>query len=339
MIAALALLILSAACGVEPMDPFTAPVIPIYGGHRIVALAESTAVSESSGVAASRTHPHVYWTHNDSGGANRVVAFRLSDDDRTRRVAKDLGYVELTGASNVDWEDIAAGPDRTLYVLDGGDNPPCGRADKRLLRFAEPALDPEGPPISFQATPEVLRFEYPDRVVMNRRTERNEDRFDAECLIVDPHGGDVYVVTKRDNDNRLAARVFRLAASAMVWNGDRVHVLEGVGDLTSDERGMVTAGDVTADGRRVVIRDYATAYEFVLPRGEPFEAVFRQPAQEISLLGELQGEGISYTADGRDLVTTAEVKRIGPKTMPVFVTPRVGERPMTSATRAADDGS
>ena len=70
-----------------------------------------------------------------------------------------------------------------------------------------------------------------------------------------------------------------------------------------------------------MIRTYSTAYEFVLPDGEPFDQIFQQSPTSISLLVEPQGEGICYAIDGGDLITTSEVNSLGLSRFFVYVTP------------------
>lgn len=314
----------------------TAPAGPVtYAGEQLAALSETALVPESSGVAASPRNPGVYWTHNDSGSERpRVYAFRLSAEDRARKIAKHLGYVELPGASNKDWEDIAAGPDGRFYILDGGDNPPCKRTEKRIIRFAEPRIDAGGPPVALTAKSESIRFEYPDPEDPSRPAGRDEDRFDAECLLVHPKSGDLFIVTKRSSRNTPAVRVYKRPVSKVSWDSERVHVLEFVADLSSLAMNMVTGGDVDREGRRVVLRNYWSAFEYTLLAGRPFDDIFRQKPRTIPLAAEvgslLQGEGICYTTNGRDLVITTESPR-GPadERFRVFVVPgpAVGTRP------------
>src|SRR5437588_13008164 len=57
---------------------------------------------ESSGVAVSRAHPGVLWTHNDSGDGPFLYATDLQGRDR--------GSLLVPGAHAVEWEDIALGP-------------------------------------------------------------------------------------------------------------------------------------------------------------------------------------------------------------------------------------
>ena len=190
----------------------------VYGPHTFAASSETTLVPESSGVIASRRSPDVFWTHNDSGHPHsRVWAFRLSTADKADGKAKHLGYVELPGASNRDWEDIAAGPGHHIYVLDGGDNPPCKRSNKHIHRFVEPTVDPDGSPVALTTPFDSVLFEYPDAKNPSRPAEAGEHRYDAECLLVHPVRGDIYVVTKRDGLGKAVARIYKLPAAGIAW--------------------------------------------------------------------------------------------------------------------------
>ena len=301
----------------------------LYDNHVFVANSETPYVPESSGVVASRKNPYLYWTHGDAGTTQaRVWAFRLSPEDKAVGVARHLGYVDLTGASNTDWEDIASGPNNTIYLFDGGDNPPCGRTGKRIHRFYEPTIDPNGPPVALACLFDSIRFEYPSAASPQMPASANEDRYDAECLMVHPNSGDIYVVTKRTTDKQGKALVFKLPSSAIEWNSSRIHVLQYVTDLTpkvsSPSSTMVTGGDIHAEGERLVIRTYACAYEFLLPQGLPFDAIFQQNPETHSMLSELafdqlRGEGICYSYFDGSLITTTE--SLGASNFRVFATP------------------
>ena len=70
---------------------------------RSVALGAVPApITEASGLAASRDNSGVVWTHNDSGGAANLYALG--------RRAELKATLPLSGAANIDWEDIARGP-------------------------------------------------------------------------------------------------------------------------------------------------------------------------------------------------------------------------------------
>ena len=80
---------------------------------------KSARVLEASGVAVSRAHAGVLWTHNDSGDGPYLYATDLQGTDR--------GAVRVLGAEAFDWEDIALGPCPTragecVFIGDVGDN-------------------------------------------------------------------------------------------------------------------------------------------------------------------------------------------------------------------------
>jgi hypothetical protein len=284
----------------------------VYGSHALAAVSETALVPESSGVVASRLTPDLYWTHNDSGHSATVYAFRLRDADVAAGVAPHRATVTLTGASSVDWEDIAAGPEPFIYVFDGGDNPPCGRTDKRIHRFAEPFVDPDAPAVTLSLAVTSIRFEYPDSSDPALPADTDGERYDAESLAVHPTTGDLYVMTKRTNSSVPASRVYKLAAGDIAWGSATVHVLEFVADVTASVPLYATAMDIDADGRRLLARNYSTAYEFTLPAGQAFDAIFATTPRSMGISGETQGEAIAYDFAGANIITTSETAGSGP---------------------------
>ncbi|HVG45876.1 MAG TPA: hypothetical protein VM890_14140 [Longimicrobium sp.] len=139
-------------------------------------------LAESSGLAESRTRRGIYWTHNDSGNGSDL--FPISLDGR------QLGRVRVEGATNRDWEDIAAGrcPAGTgecLYIADTGDNARGGggKGQRREPFTVRLAVLPEPSPAARKA-----RAREYQAVVPGKRT-------DIEALAVLPDGR-VYLVSK-----------------------------------------------------------------------------------------------------------------------------------------------
>ncbi|MBW3655899.1 MAG: hypothetical protein KY444_07310, partial [Gemmatimonadetes bacterium] len=130
-------------------------------------------VTETSGAAFDPGDPEVFWTHNDSG--NDPVLYAIGTDGRAR------GVLEVEGASNQDWEDLAVGPcegGHCAYVADIGS---AGRRKNDPVALYRVAL----PPVDQAAT---------------ARADRFEARFpgggqDAEALFVLPDGS-IYVIGK-----------------------------------------------------------------------------------------------------------------------------------------------
>jgi hypothetical protein len=102
------------------------------------------------------------------------------------------------------------------------------------------------------------------------------------------------------------ASVFRLPQAT---GGERV-VLERIGELDLSAIGplvnAVTDGAVSPDGRRVALRTYAAVLEFELAEGAELASFWRQQPRVYSLSDSPQGEGITYRADGRALLTIGE---------------------------------
>ena len=265
-----------------------------YGKPAVLATLEGGDVKESSGLAASRRNPGLFWTHNDSGGGPYLYAFD--------RAGRRRGVWLVEGAEARDWEDIAAGPGPEpgrsyLYVGDTGDNG-GRRAEVVVYRVAEPevsAADAESSRKSPGRTEaaEAIRMKYPDGA------------HDAEALLVHPRTGDLYVVTKSVVG---PAGVYRLAAPDAASKG--VGALKRVAEVSLPGLfgGFITGGDISPDGRRVVLCDYLGAYEFAAPdeRGGGFDAVWKQEPLAVDLGPRAQGEAVCYGADGEAVYATSE---------------------------------
>ena len=225
-------------------------------------------ITESSGIVAS-TRSDLLFTHNDSGDTARFFAV-----DRTGKTR--AAYV-LRGVQARDWEDISRGPGGTLWLGDIGDN--RGIRDKGLLvhRVAEPSGR-----ASATVTPTSYRLRYED------------GPRDAEALIVS--AGRVLVVEKT-----LGSRAGVYETSGTLRPGGIVNVLRRVAEVPVP---MVTGGDLSPDGRKVVLRNYTAAYEWDVP-GE-LAAAFDGEPERVELPRDPQGEGIAYGRDGRTLLTSSE---------------------------------
>lgn len=256
-----------------------------YGEPRITGKIQSREINESSGLAAG-CQPGVLWTHNDSG--NKPVVFAIN------AAGAELGSWTVTGVKNGDWEDIAelnGKGDCYLYIGDIGNNTRV-RGEFAIYRFREPMVEKKK---STETGPvETLKFTYPDF------------RHDAETLMVHPETGDIYVVTKRISG---AAGVYKLEPR---FDTGTVQQAKKIVDLSVPAlpNGFITGGDISPDGKRVVVCDYFAAYEMVLPDdAKGFDEIWEQKPAIIELGEREQGEAISYSADGNSLIATSEKKK------------------------------
>lgn len=184
-----------------------------------------------------------------------------------------------------DPEDMAVGSDGTVWLADTGDN--TGSRSTVALH----ALHPDG-------SVSLFRLRYPDGT------------YDTEALLLAPDGTP-YLVTKEVLG---ASRVYRPGAALV--DGGTVPLVKVAGvnfSLTGTPGGpvgragqlMVTGGAVARDGRHLALRTYTDAYVWSLTGSDVLGALATDPVR-IPLPDSPQGEAISFTADGRQLVVASE---------------------------------
>lgn len=266
-----------------------------FAQPEVIARIDSRMIDESSGVTASRCKPDVFWTHNDSGGGPYVYAFDVK--------GALLGVWEVEGAKNEDWEDIASAKEADgkcyLYIGDIGDNE-LSRDSVIVYRIQEPDISTGSVPRKKDDSvrtdkADEIEFSYPD------------GSLNAESLLIHPSSLDIYVVTK---ERSTEARVFRLRNSVRRNPGGKSKLMsESVGKVTMPAilGGFLTGGEISPDGRRVVICDYVGAYELSLPKDEEdFDSVWKSTPKFIETGPREQGESVAYSIDGKALYLTSE---------------------------------
>ncbi len=256
----------------------------LYAEAKIIGTITEGELAEISGLAPSRTAKGMWWVHNDSGNEAKLYALNAQ--------GKKLGEFTVVDATNEDWEDMAGykGKDgkAMLYLADSGNNG-GERTELTLYRVAEPNLAKSTSGVT--AAAEKFKFRYP------------AGKPDAEALFTDPATGRPYLVTKT---TKPPCAVYRFP-----WplRADAVMTLEkvaGRGAEALSQLALVTGAAASPDGSRVVVRTYFTALELVRAKSKPFESIFAAQPERLKVPLERQGEAISYTADGKALVTTSE---------------------------------
>lgn len=246
---------------------------------QVLGIVHSSAIQEASGLAASRALPGDFWTHNDSG--NKPEVYLLDNKGQL------ISTIQLEGVKNRDWEDIAegAGPipqKQYVYVGDIGNNI---RLDlhTHIYRFVAPS---QAPGSKTTIRPEALVISYPD------------GPRDAETVMVDPIGRFLYVVSKREK----AVGIYKTPLNFR--DGEKV-VLQKVGTVPYT---WITAGDISQDGKHIVIKDKSRVYYWSRQAGETVEAAMSRPAVSLPYVPEQQGEGIALMPDNSGYVTISEGK-------------------------------
>lgn len=256
-----------------------------YGKAKSIGTIDSNEITESSGITASRCSENVYWTHNDSGGD----AFLFAINGKGER----LGTWKVTDAKNIDWEDIAAFKDNKgkcfLYLGEIGNNNRT-RSEMTIYKVAEPKVSAADKVSSIKKpnkteSAEAIKFSYTD------------GNHDSETLMIHPQTGEIYVLIKSLVG---ASEVFKIGKKT-----------EKIADFSVPAlpNGLLTGGEISPDGKRVILCDYFNAYEIVLPKeAKNFDEIWQEKPLIIELGERKQGEAICYTADGKAIIATSEKK-------------------------------
>ncbi len=265
-----------------------------YEAPQVLGQLNTRELPESSGLTASRCNAGVLWTHNDSG--NDPVVFAIDLKGRT------LGAWKVAGAKARDWEDMASAKESDgscfLYVGDIGDNSESRRGIA-VYRIKEPntsaASDVPRDRLQIEKA-ERIELVYPDR------------SHNAETLLVHPETRDIYVVTKSESGPSGVYRFKRsdwieAAGSGREARGQKVAEIS----VPAIAGGFLTGGDISPDGRHLVLVDYFAAYELILPGDEnEFEKIWFGTPSIIETGPRQQGESVAYSPDGNSLYLTSE---------------------------------
>ncbi len=281
-------------------------VCPSFAGPFEVARVETDELDEASGLVASRRHPGIFWTHNDSGDGPRVFAI-----DRQGRLR---GLFELADTEAIDWEDLAIGPGpepgrNYLYLADVGDNP-LERARVLVHRIAEPEL----PPAATADKTQII--ETIDTFIL----EQPRGPQDTEAIVVDPVSGDLLLLTKEDwgcepvpGPNCGRGWILRAPSLAREPTGRVVELeVEGrfeVAPEASRYGRLTSAADSSEDGHWILIRTYLRAGLWERRGDESLsETLARRPCS-VPVAGwpeEKQGEAIAFAPNGQRYWTISE---------------------------------
>lgn len=195
-----------------------------------------------------------------------------------------------------DTEDLAIGADGTVWVADTGDN------DRSRQTIAVWKLPPGAD------RPVLYRMAYPD------------GPHDAEALLVTADDRPL-VVTKYSATLYAPSAPLRPGTTARL---EKVGQARLPASTTSNPYGAlgrtaVTGAATAPDGRRVVLRTYADAYEFDVSDGDVVPALTGGTPRVIALPDEPQGESVTYSRDGQSLLTVSETADQPPGTLPTVL--------------------
>ncbi|MGW0869767.1 WD40 repeat domain-containing protein [Streptomyces sp. NPDC002740] len=227
---------------------------------------EDPRITESSGLAASRQHPGIYWTHNDSDDGPYLYAV----DSAT---GKTVARLTLTGVGTPrDVEAVSIGPGNEIWVGDIGDNLGGTWQYVWIYKLPEPK---ELVDRTVKATQYVVKY--------------SDGARDAESLLVHPKTGRVYIIDKKEDGGHLyegpaelsasGANIFRPVAAVDLWATDAAF---------------------SPDGTQLAVRGYFGGISYAWNGGR----IKREGRLDVPL--QRQGESVSYSADGTKLLYGSE---------------------------------
>jgi hypothetical protein len=255
----------------------------------VIAHIASKDINESSGLAVSKCQEDVFWTHNDSGGGPFIYAFNSKGESR--------GAFRIKDVTAIDWEDMATVKTPVgcfIYIGEIGDND-RKHDSHSIIRIQEPLVSDETA-LASRDKPrdvnraEILRFQYPD------------ENQDAEALLVESSTQTIYIVTKHYSGQ---TKVYKVKPDF----GSPQAQVDKIGEISlpANPQGLVTGGDISPDGRHLVLCDYYAGYEFQLPAGsEEFDEIWKQKPAAFDLGPRRIGEAIAFGSDANTIFATTE---------------------------------
>lgn len=173
---------------------FAFAAIPIVAQNFVtpeVVTSLSEMVKETSGLAYLNGE---IWTHNDSGDDAILYQISPANGNITR-------IVEITNATNEDWEDIAY-DENYVYIGDIGNN--WGdRTDLKIYKISCAALE-----ASDEVFAEIIHYSYSDQTSW----EPNHNNNDFDCEALASYGDKLYLFSKNWVDHQ--TRCYQLSKQA-----------------------------------------------------------------------------------------------------------------------------
>lgn len=261
---------------------------------------DNTAIKEASGLQRSAVIPGVYYTHNDSGHDPVVYVTDAS--------GQDLAQITLPpSASTADWEAIAGTTINEvphLIVADVGNND-RQRTDLKLLVFPEPTLttlqQDQQPTIP---APQTISVSFSDGL-----------GHDTESVLV--NDDQLIMITKNPQDTTAQEIWSASISNAIAQNAVIMEYRNTIALSSKAQVNAITDIDIHPNGREIAVLVYGpnTAgkvyfWQASENASETLTELVSQPAvADISapLLNlNFQAEGISYSADGEQILIAAE---------------------------------
>jgi len=205
-------------------------------------LSERSGASDLSGA----DNTQYLWTHNDGGGKNVLLKIDMK--------GKSQGVITIPNTSNIDWEDLAKDDKGYIYIGDFGNNN-NQRKNLRIYKFKEIQPGPfEGvqnfEPLRLKV--DTISFSYADQKAFP--PQKKFRNYDCEAFFW--HRQKLFLFTK--NRGNKYVKMYFLPDKPGFYIAeliDSIHI-----------NTMITAADISPDGKLVALLGYGKIYLFDVGR-------------------------------------------------------------------------
>lgn len=262
---------------------------------KLVAKINAPVITEASGMVVSRVNPNLFWLQNDSGDKPCVYGIDTDGNLKTTVSLKKANII-LIDCEGLAWGQNPETKESLLYVGDIGDNN-LAKAVVTVLRLKEPHLsDSKGSRIEPDNI-EVMPLKFPGGPE------------NCEALLVHPETENVYLISKQLDAT--PSKVYK----ARFRHSLKPVLLEKIATLklpSEDSFNLaITGGDISQDGRRVILSTYGYCYQLKLPfdcSKEQFDRIWKQEPEIIKVPALSQSECVCYSVKGEFIYITSEGK-------------------------------
>jgi hypothetical protein len=277
---------------VASLAAFAAESVPGFQpSEKPAGILGSSAIKEASGLAASSRDRGFLWVINDSGSKPELHLIETKGRYR--------GKTTLSGARNVDWEDLASfqsGGKSYLLAADTGDNE-SKRDSCTLYVLNEPELPAGDKMLDFQSRVQwQIRFRYED------------GPRDCESVAVDAASGKILLLSKRTE----VPYVYELPLKPD--DGSKVLTARRIGKTSVQAptgnripfASQPTGFDLTPDASMAAVVTYYGVFVFPRKPGEGWETAFSRDPIPLGPHKLPQAEAIAFSKDGSTIFTISE---------------------------------
>lgn len=243
---------------------------------------DTELIDEASGLARSLFNPDILYSQNDSGGENAIFAI----DTRGRLQAK----IVIEGVKNRDWEELATGLDLRsgisyIYIGEIGDNG-ARYPSVAIYKVPEPSLA-MGDTLIIADAYETFNIQYDD------------GPRDAEAFFVNPKSGDIYIISKREEQVGIYKVAYPQSTSKM-------NIARKLGQM---QMSWVTAADISPNGKYILVKNYTGIRRFKVSRKKGLAEALTRKGKSMAYKIEPQGEALCFDAKGKGYFTLSEASK------------------------------